>query len=130
MAPLGPAAAVADWPLVSDVFWSGHPQDANGTHAVWRAVREFAVAAGCDARPAAERDFGSFIRSVCSSAAWLRCMSWCKPGRVLLVPHPSAEPPFVAGSEEYAYLEDWHTRPRHRPAVPFGHSLALVTRGS
>jgi len=129
MAPLGPAAAVADWPLVSDVFWSAHPQDANGTHAVWRAFREFAVAAGYDARPAAERDFGSFIRSVGSSAAWLRCVSWCKPGRVLLVPHPAAEPPCVAGSEEYAYLEDCHTRLRHRPAVPFGHSLALVTLG-
>jgi len=45
----------------------------------------------------------------------------CKPGRVLLVPHPAAELPFVAGDEEYAYLEDWHARLRHRPAVPFGH---------
>jgi len=46
-----------------------------------------------------------------------------------LVPHPAAELPFVAGGEEYAYLEDWHSRLRHRPAVPFGHSLALVNFG-
>jgi len=44
---------------------------------------------------------------------------------VLLVPHPAAKLPFVAGGEEYAYLEDWHARLRHRSAVPFGHSLAL-----
>jgi len=42
-----------DWPLVSDVFRSAHPQDANGAQAVSRALREFAVAAGIDARPAA-----------------------------------------------------------------------------
>jgi len=53
----------------------------------------------------------------------------CNPGRVLLVPHPAAELPFVAGGEEYAYLEDWHSRLRHRPAVPFGHFLALVNIG-
>jgi len=53
----------------------------------------------------------------------------CIPGRVLLVPHPAAELPFVAGEEEYAYLEDWHIRIRHRPAVPFGHSLALAYFG-
>jgi len=53
----------------------------------------------------------------------------CKPGRVLLVPHPAAELPFVAGDEEYAYLEDWHARLRHRPAVPFGHFWALVEFG-
>jgi len=46
-----------------------------------------------------------------------------------LVPHPAAELPFVAGGEEYAYLEDWHSRLRHRPAVPFGHSLALDNFG-
>jgi len=96
---------------------------------VCRAFREFAVAAGYDARPAAERDFGSFIHSVGSSAAWLRCMLRCSPGWVLLVPHPAAELPFVAGGEEYAYLEDWHARLRHRPAVPLGHSLALVNFG-
>jgi len=61
--------AADDWPLVSHVFRSAHPQDVNGAQAVWRAFREFAVAAGYDARPAAERDFGSFIRSVGSSAA-------------------------------------------------------------
>jgi len=69
---LGPAVVVDYWPLVSDVFRSAHPRDANGAQVVWRAFREFAVAAGYDARPAAERDFGSFIRSVVSSAAWLR----------------------------------------------------------
>jgi len=53
----------------------------------------------------------------------------CNPGRVLLVPHPAAELSFVAGEEEYAYLEDWRTRLRHRPAVPFGHSLALANFG-
>jgi len=87
------------------------------------------VAAGYDARPAAERDFGSFIRSVGGSAAWLRCVMRCNPGRVLLVLHPAAELPFVAGGEEYAYLEDWHSRLRHRHAVPFGHSLALFNFG-
>jgi len=71
---------------------------------VWPAFRKFAVAAGYDARPAAECDLGSFIRSVGSSAAWLRCMLRCNPGRVLLVPHPAAEIPFVAGGEEYAYI--------------------------
>jgi len=126
LAPLGPAVAADDWPLVSDVFRSAHSQDVNGAQAVWRAFREFAVAAGYDARPAAERDFGSLIRSFGSSAAWLRCMLRCNPGRVLLVPNPAAELPFVAGGEEYAYLEDWHSRLRHRPAVPFGHSLALA----
>jgi len=61
--------AADDWPLVSDVFWSVHPQDVNGAQAVWRSFRDFAVAAGYDSRPAAERDFRSFIRSVGSSAA-------------------------------------------------------------
>jgi len=87
------------------------------------------VAAGYDARPAADRNFGSFIRSVGSSAAWLRCMLRCNAGRVLFVPHPAAELPFVAGGEEYAHLEDWHSRLRHLPAVPFGHSLTLVNFG-
>jgi len=87
------------------------------------------VVAGYDARPGAERDFGSVIRSIGSSAALLRCMLRCNPGRVLLVPHPAAELPFVAGGEEYAYLLDWHSRPRHRPAVPFGHSLELANFG-
>jgi len=50
----------------------------------------------------------------------------CNSVRALLVPHPAAELPFVVGGEENAYLEDWHSRLRHRPAVPFGHSLALV----
>jgi len=126
LASLGPPVAADDWPLISDVFRSVHSQDVNGAQAVWRSFWEFAVAAGYDARPAAERDFGSFIRSVGSSAAWLRCMLRCSPGRVLLVPHPAAELPFVAGGEECAYLEDWHSRLRHRPAVPFGHSLALA----
>jgi len=53
----------------------------------------------------------------------------CNTGRVLLVPHPAAELPFVAGGEKYAYLEDWHSRLRHRPTVPFGHSLVLVNFG-
>jgi len=87
------------------------------------------MAAGYDARPAAERDFGSFIRSVGSSAAWLPCMLRCNPVRALMVPHPEAELPFVAGGEEYAYVEDWHSRLRHRPAIPLGHSLALVNFG-
>jgi len=121
--------AADDWPLVSDVFRSAHSQDVNGAQAVWRAFREIAVAAGYDAWPAAERDFGSFIRSVGSSAARLRCMLRFNPGRVLLVPHPAAELPFVAGGEEYVYPENWHSRLRHRPAVPFGHSLALFNFG-
>jgi len=49
-----------------------------------------------------------------------------QPDSGLLVPHPAAELPFVAGDVEYAYLEDWYARLRHRPAVPFSHSLALV----
>jgi len=69
---------------------------------VWRAFRELAVAAGYDARPAAERDFGSFIPSVGGRAGWLRCMFRCNPGQVLLVPHPAAELPFVADGKEYA----------------------------
>jgi len=121
--------AADDWPLVSEVFRSAHPQDANGAHAVWRALREFAEAAGHDARPAAERDFRSFISSVGSSTTWLRCMLRCNPGRVLLVPHPAAELPFAGGGEEYAYLEDWHSRLRHSPAVPFAHFLALANFG-
>ena len=129
LAPLGPAVASADWPLVSDVFLPAHPHDAGEAAAVWRAFKEFAKVAGYGTRPAAERDFASFVRSVGDSAAWLRCMLRCNPGRVLLVPHPAAELPFVAGEEEYAYLEDWHTRLRHRPAVPFGHSLALANFG-
>jgi len=129
LAPLGPAVAAEDWPLFSDVFRYAHPQDANGAQAVWQAFREFASAAGYDARPAAERDFGTFIRSVGSGSAWLSCMLRCSPGPVHLVPHPAAQLPFVAGGEEYAYLEDWHSRSRHRPAVPFGHPLALVNLG-
>jgi len=129
LASLGPAVAADDWPLVSDVFRSVHPQDVNVAQAVWRSFREFAVAAGYDARPAAERDFGSSIRSVGSSAAWSRCMMRCNPGRLLLVPLPAVQLPFVAGGEEYANLDEWHSRLRHRPAVPFGHSLALVNFG-
>jgi len=91
-----------------------------------RAFKEFAKVAGYGTRPAAERDFAFFVRSVGDSAAWLRCMLRCNPGRVLLVPHPAAELPFVAGEQEYAYLENWHARLLHRPAVPFGHSLALA----
>jgi len=127
LAPLGPAIATADWPLVSDVFHLAHTQETNGAHAVWRSWRKFAKAAGYDARPAADRDFALFICSVGGSAGWLRCMLRCNLGRVLLVPHPAAELPFVAGDEEYAYIKDWHTRLRHRPAVPFGHSLALFS---
>ena len=81
---------------------------------------------GYDDQPSAERDFGFFIRPVGSSAAWLRCLLRCNPGWVLLVPHAAAELQFIAGGEEYAYLEDWHTRLRHRPAVLFVHSLALL----
>jgi len=121
--------AADDWPLFSDVFRSVHPQDVNGAQAVWRSFREFAVAAGYDARLAAERGFGSFIGSVGSGAACLRCMLLCDPGRAVLVPHPAAELQFVAGGEEFAYLEDWHSRLRHRPAVPFGDSLALFNFG-
>ena len=74
LTPLGPAVAADEWLLVSDIFRSAHPRDANGAQALWRAFRELAVAAGYEARPAAEREFRSFIRSVFSSAAWLRCM--------------------------------------------------------
>ena len=48
---------------------------------------------------------------------------------MFLVPHHAAELPFVAEDEEYAYLKDWHTRLRHRPAVPLCHSLALINFG-
>ena len=126
LASLGPAVAADDWLLVSDVCRSAHSQHANGTHAVWRAFREFAAAAGYDARPTAEHEFGSFIRSVGSSAALLRCMLRCNPGRLLLVLHPAAELPFVDGGEECAYHQKCHARLRHLPAVPFGHSQALV----
>ena len=105
LAPLIPVVVATDWLLVSNVSLSTNPQDANRTHAVWRAFLEFAEAAGYDARPSAERDFGFLIRSVGGSAAWLRCML------------------------QYAYLEDWHTLRRHRPAVPFGHSFELVNFG-
>jgi len=53
----------------------------------------------------------------------------CNPGRVLLVSLPAAEIRFIAGAEEYTYLEDLHTRLRHRRTVPIGHSLALVNFG-
>jgi len=129
LAPLGPTVVSADWPLVSDVFLPAHPHDAGEAAAVRRAFKEFVKVAGYGTRPAAERDFASFVRSVMDSAAWLRCMLRCNPGRVPLVPHPAAELPFVAGEKENAYLEDWHTRLRHRPAVPFGHSLALANFG-
>ena len=130
LAPVGPPVATADWLLVSDVFQPAHPQDTGGAHAVWRSFWEFAKATGCDDRPAADRDRASFVSSVGGSTGWLRCMLRCNPGRVLLVPHPVAELQFVAGDEEYAYLEDWHTRLRHRPAVPFGHSCRLSTLGA
>jgi len=129
LASLGPTVASADWPLVSDVFRPAHPHDAGQAAAVWRDFKEFAKVAGYGTRPATERDFASFVCSVGDSAAWLRCMLRCNPGRVLLVPHPAAELPFVAGEEEYAYLKDWRTRLRPRPAVPFGHSLALANFG-
>jgi len=48
----------------------------------------------------AERDFASFVHSVGDSAAWLCCMLRCNPRRVLLVPHPAAELPCVAGEED------------------------------
>jgi len=106
IAPLGPTVASADWPLVSDVFCQAHPHDAGEAAALWRAFKEFAKVVGHGNRPATERDFASFVRSVGDSAAWLRCMLRCNPGRVLLVPHPAAELPFVAGEEEYTYLKD------------------------
>jgi len=129
LAPLGPPVATADWPLVSDVFQPAYPQNMHGAHVVWRSFRKSAKVASYDVRPAADCDFASFVRSVGGSAGWLRCMLRCNPGRVVLVPNPAAELPSVAGDEEYAYLEDWHARSRHRPAVPFGHSFALVTFG-
>ena len=43
--PPGPPVATADWPLVSDVFQPAHPQDVNGSHAVWRSFPKFAKAA-------------------------------------------------------------------------------------
>jgi len=48
---------------------------------------------------------------------------------VLLVRHLAVELPFVAGGEQSAYLDDWHARLRDRPAVPFGHCLALANFG-
>jgi len=130
LAPLGPTVASADWPLVSDVFLPAHSHDAGEAAAVWRAFKYFAKVAGYGTRPAAECDFASFVRSVGDSAAVQPgARRRCNPGRVLLVPHPAVELPFVAGKEEYAFLEDWHTRLRHRPAVPFGHCLALANSG-
>jgi len=79
LAPLGPAVAADDWPLVRDVFRSAHPQDAKRAQDVWRAFREFAVAAGYDARSAAERDVGSFIRSVVAPRG---CVASCGATRV------------------------------------------------
>jgi len=121
--------ASADWPLVSDVFLSARPHDAGEAAAVWRAFKKFAKVTGYGTRPATERDFASIVRSIGNSAAWLRCMLRCNSGWVLSVPHQAAELPFVAGEEKYAYLWDWHTRLRHRHAVPFGHSLALAYFG-
>ena len=46
-----------------------------------------------------------------------------------LVPDPAAELPFIAGGEGYTYPMFWHTCLRHRPVVPFGHSLALFNFG-
>ena len=96
---LGPIVTAAYWPLVSDFFRPAHPQHVIEMHTVWPILREIADAAGYSARPAAERDFGSFIRSFGSSAALLRCMLRGNPGRVLLVTHPAADLPFVAGGE-------------------------------
>jgi len=96
--------ASADWPLVSDIFRPAHPHEAGEAAAVWRAFKEFSKVARDGTRPATERDIASFVRSVGDSAAWLRCMLRCNPGRVFLVPHPAAVLPFVAGEEEYAYL--------------------------
>jgi len=129
LAPLGPTVASADWPLVSDVFLPAYPHDAGEAAAVWRAFEEFGNMAGYSTRPVAESDFASFVRSVGDSAAWLGCMLRCNPGRVLLVTHPAAEFLFVAGEEECAYFEYWHTRLRYRPAVPFDLSLALANFG-
>lgn len=98
-------------------------------HTVWPILREIADAAGYSARPAAERAFVSFMLSTGGSAWWLSCMMRCSPGRVLLGAHSAAEVPFIAGDEEYAYIKDWHTRLRHRPADPFGHCLVLVNFG-
>ena len=94
--------------------------------AKWRAFREFATASGYDARPVAENDFASFVRSNGDSAGWLGCMLRCSPGCVILVPHPAVELRFVACDGAYAYLEEWHTRLRHRLEVPSGHFLSLV----
>jgi len=129
LAPLGPPVATADWPPVSDFFQPAQLQDTSGARAVWRSFREFVKGAGYDARPAADHNFESFVRLVGGSAGCLGCMLRCNQGRVLLIPHPAAELPFVAGDQEYAYLEVWHTRLRHRPAVRFGHFLALVNFG-
>jgi len=129
LAPLGPAVASADSPLVSDAFLPANPHDAGEAAAEFRALEEFVKVAEYCTQPATERDFASFVRSVGNSAAWLRCMMRCNPERVLLVAHPVAELPFVVVKEECAYLEDWHARLRQRPAVPFGHSLALANFG-
>jgi len=129
LAPLGSTVATADWPLISDIFRPAHPHAAGEAFAVWRSLREFAKAAGYDAGPAAERDFASFVRSVDDRAGLLRCMLRSNPGRVLRDPHPAAELPFFAGDKQCANLEDWHTRLRHRPAVPFGHFFSLVLFG-
>jgi len=73
LAPLGPRVATAYWPLRSDAFQQAHRQDAGGAHAVWRSFRVFSKAAGFDDRPAADRDFAPFARSVGGSAGWLCC---------------------------------------------------------
>jgi len=92
-----PTVASADWPLVSDVFLPAHPHDADEAAAVWPAFKDLAKVAEYGTRRATERDFASFVRSVGDSAALLRCMLRCNPGRVHLVPHPTAELPFVTG---------------------------------
>lgn len=43
------------------------------------------------------------------------------------MPHSAAKLPCIADALECAYLEDWQDHLRHRPAVPFGRSLELVS---
>lgn len=66
---------------------------------MWRSFRDFAKAAGYDARQAAYRDFACFVSFVVGCEGRLRCVLRCNLGRVPFVPHPAAELPFVAGDE-------------------------------
>jgi len=69
--------------------------------------------------------------SAASVAARRGCDACCDAARAGCSSFRTPRPSYRSSpaGEEYAYLEDWHTRLRHRAAVPFGHSLALIDFG-